>query len=326
MGEKTYKLSDEDTKILNALKENSRLSFRQISKITKVGATTIHKKVQRWVRQGLIKRFTIEIDWDLLGRSSISYVSVLVDFPQEKEVPSSHRELLSKIMKFPFVENVSSVTGRTDIVLRARARSNHEMNSFLNDLRTREGISRTETYVALYDAKKNGRGKVEVLFPFKPVHLKILQALQENSKSSLRKIADKVGISHGLVHSHLKELIEAKVIRKFTVVLDNDKVGLPIRAFVWVTFDYPMLRTVNKHQEEVVQEILKKPEVIMSTAVTGRIDAVIYVCAEDMYKLDNFVIGMRGIKGIKRTETLVASHSLQKEVSDMDALFKNARH
>lgn len=325
MGEKTYKLSNEDLKILNVLQQNSRLSFRQISKLTNAGATTIHKKVQRWIKQCLIKKFTIDINWDLLGRSSVSYVSVIVDFPHESETPSKHIGLLSTLIKYPYVESVSSVTGRTDLVLRASARSNNELNVFLNDLRTKEGVSRTETYVSLYDAKKEGRVKPESLFKYKKTHLMILQALQENSKASLRKIAIKVGISHGLVHSYLKELIDNKVIRRFTVLLDKEKMGLPINAFVWITFDYSLLRKIKKHQEEVVQDLMKKPEVLLATAVTGRIDAILYVNAEDMYKLDHFVIGLRGIRGIRRTETLVVSHSLQKEVDNMDMLFKNAR-
>lgn len=321
MKEKIYRLDEEDHKILKVLQQNCRLSYREISKLTKAGATTIHKKVQRWVKDGLIKRFTITIDWNLLGRSSLAYVSVLVYF--SGETTDKYLELFSRITKYPYVRLMSSVSGRTDFMLRASAKTNDELNAFLNEIRSLEGVSRTETYVSLYDAKKEGTEKPEKLFPYKEIHLRILRVLQEDAKLSLREIGDKLGISHSLVNSHLKELVNEKVIRKFTIIVDRKMIGYGIMAYVLITFDYPVLKKLKLHQEEVMRRIIQMPQVSYATAVTGRIDGILYVVAEDMQKLDSFVTGLRAIKGIRRTETLVISHGFEREVDDMARLFRH---
>ena len=321
MRQKEFKLSNVDLKIIKVLGENSRLSYREISKLSKVGSATIHQKVRRWLKENFIKRFTIDINWELLGRKSLAYVSVLVDFPAQKEAPKKYVEMLEKINQFSYVESVSSVTGRTDLILRASARSNDEMNQFLDNLRLLEGVSRTETYMSLFDGKKINslHGKK---FDYKESHLRILQALQENARASLRQIAKKAGISHASVHTFLKELIDNKIIMRFTVILNNEKMGLATRAYVLITFDYPLLLKLKVTQKDIVGKLIKRPEVLKATAVTGRVDAILLVNVENMYKLDEFVIGLRGIKGIKRTETLVASRHTQKEIDDISRLFK----
>ena len=214
MNAKPIKLSEKDVRILNVIKQNSKLSYREISKLTNVGATTIHKKVQKWVKKGLIKRFTIDINWELLRRSNVAYMSLLMDFPNEKGTIDTYAGILDKIFEIPQVESVASVTGRTDIIVRVRTRNSDELNSILNRLWVIEYISRTETYVGLYDGKIGNalKGKSKEKFQFKRVHLKILQVLLENAKASLREIADKVGVSHALVHSYLKELVIKRVI------------------------------------------------------------------------------------------------------------------
>ena len=175
----------------------------------------------------------------------------------------------------------------------------------------------------MYDGKIGNalKSKLEEKFPFKNTHLKILQTLQENAKASLRDIADKIGVSHALVHSYVKEMVDKRVIARFTISLDNEKMNLPIKAFVLVTFDFPSLKKIKKNQEEIIDEMLKNPKVLYGSTVTGRIDAFLLVNVGNMYKLEDLFLGIRGIKGIKRTETLVVSQILHKEDFDMDKLF-----
>ena len=246
-----------------------------------------------------------------------------MDFPNEKGAIDTYASILNEIFEVPQVESVASVTGRTDIIVRLRTGGSDELNSILNELWVIEHISRTETYVGLYDGKIGNAFKTNTdkKFQFKRTHLKILQALQENAKASLREIADKVGVSHALVHSYLKELVSKKVIARFTISMDKEKMNLPIKAFVLITFDFPLLKKIRKNEEEIINEILKNPKVLYGSTVTGRIDAILLVNVEDMRNLEELFLDIRRIKGVKRTETLVASQLLHKEVADMDRLF-----
>ena len=58
---------EKDIMIINELLKNSRSPFTEISKETKIADTTIHFRVNKLKEQNIIKRFTAEVDLDLLG-------------------------------------------------------------------------------------------------------------------------------------------------------------------------------------------------------------------------------------------------------------------
>ncbi|MHA1747020.1 MAG: Lrp/AsnC family transcriptional regulator [Promethearchaeota archaeon] len=60
-------LRGKDKEILNKLLENSRTHFVKISKECDIADTTVHFRVNKLKEQGIIKKFTIELDLDKLG-------------------------------------------------------------------------------------------------------------------------------------------------------------------------------------------------------------------------------------------------------------------
>jgi DNA-binding Lrp family transcriptional regulator len=66
------------------------------------------------------------------------------------------------------------------------------------------------------------------------VDMKLLGLLQEDSRMSYTDLAKSVGISETAIRRRIKKLIDEKVIEKFTVKLNPDKIGKPITAFVGV--------------------------------------------------------------------------------------------
>lgn len=54
-------IDEKDEEILKALKENSRISFRELANTLKIPHTTVWSRVERLKDLGVIKKFTIEI-------------------------------------------------------------------------------------------------------------------------------------------------------------------------------------------------------------------------------------------------------------------------
>ena len=54
----------------------------------------------------------------------------------------------------------------------------------------------------------------------------ILQAIQENSKQTYSDIGRQLGVAHSTVYGRIKKLEQIGVIKKWTVDLDYDKLGL----------------------------------------------------------------------------------------------------
>lgn len=61
-----YKLDEKDQKILKMLTEDSRLLWKEIGGNLGISANAARRRVLNLIDSGIIKRFTIEIDYDLI--------------------------------------------------------------------------------------------------------------------------------------------------------------------------------------------------------------------------------------------------------------------
>ena len=61
-----YKLDEKDEKILQMLSDDSRLLWKEIGGNLGISANAARRRVLNLIDSGIIKRFTIEIDYDLI--------------------------------------------------------------------------------------------------------------------------------------------------------------------------------------------------------------------------------------------------------------------
>lgn len=141
-----------DEKILEILKDNAKLSTQQISKKTLIPITTVHNRIKKMERDGIIKGYTVKLDYSKLGKGLSAYILITVDYKHLKEIKSSQHELLKKMQKHPFVEHGAMITGGNDIIIKIRVKNMGEMDEFVTThLRNIEGIDRTQTLVVLHE-------------------------------------------------------------------------------------------------------------------------------------------------------------------------------
>ena len=145
-------MAEEDMKILKELKKDSRLTTREIAKRIKSSAATVHRKLNNLVKEGYIKQFTIEPDWKKLGKTTLAYVLINVDYPHLKRKKLSQDTVAERLKHHPFVFDSVTITGRKDLVVKIRVKDIEELNKFINFLRNFEGVQQTETLVVLYEA------------------------------------------------------------------------------------------------------------------------------------------------------------------------------
>ena len=143
-------MDDKDEKILELLKENSKLTTHQLSKKLLIPITTIHNRIKKLVQEGIIKRYTLELDNKKLGKTIAAYIHITVDYRLLKQMKLSQQDLARKIKKHPSVEEAAMVTGGTDIVIKIVAKDIEELDYFVTKyLRNIEGIEKTQTMVIL---------------------------------------------------------------------------------------------------------------------------------------------------------------------------------
>ncbi len=144
------KVDDIDYRILKVLKENSKLSYRMTAKKLLLPVTTVHHRIRRLEKLGIIKGYKAIVDSKKLGNGICAYILIKTDYNALKEVKLSQQDLALKLKHKPEVEEVAMITGFKDIILKVRTKSVEELNNFVtNNLRNMDGVGTTETSVVL---------------------------------------------------------------------------------------------------------------------------------------------------------------------------------
>jgi len=138
---------------------------------------------------------------------------------------------------------------------------------------------------------------------------KIIKVLREDSSLSIRSIARKTSIPMTTVHKRIRKLRAEGIIKRYTIELDNDKVGRKIGAYIMISVDLKLLKERNKTQYTLVKEIGRIAGVEKADIVAGGTDMIAYVRVKDVRELDELILGkIQLLEGIINTETLIVIH------------------
>jgi Lrp/AsnC family leucine-responsive transcriptional regulator len=69
-----FKLDSLDIKILETLLDEGRIKFKDLAKVLRIDERMVSRRVDRLVKGGIIRKFTLEIDWSKLGFGMQAYV------------------------------------------------------------------------------------------------------------------------------------------------------------------------------------------------------------------------------------------------------------
>jgi DNA-binding Lrp family transcriptional regulator len=140
--------------------------------------------------------------------------------------------------------------------------------------------------------------------------LAILRELKLDSRRSTNQIANALGIPRATVHERIKKMGQRGVIRGFTVISDYTKLGMPVTAFILVSF----LSTPSVSQRDLAERISMMEGVFGVHLISGEYDILVKVRGESMENIGSLVIDrIRSMDGVGGTLTNV-SFSTVKDV------------
>jgi len=129
-----------DQQIIDALKENSRLTYSAIGKKIGLSEAAIRKRVKNLISKGVIKRFTVEVN---MSQRANAVVLVSVS-------PSTSTSTISeKLCRIEGIKDVHEITGQYDIFVNISAPSIAEVNKCVDEIRSVEGVVNTNTMIIL---------------------------------------------------------------------------------------------------------------------------------------------------------------------------------
>ncbi|MBS3132880.1 Lrp/AsnC family transcriptional regulator [Candidatus Woesearchaeota archaeon] len=140
-------IDDKDMLILEELKLNSDVTTKKLAFKLGMPQTTIHNRIKRLKKLGIIKKYVAVLDYKKLGKAITAYILVDVDY-------DLHYLILKKMVPMPFVHNIVATTGPNDLMLKVVARDAGELGEIvLKKLKSIAGVRRTETLLELESVK-----------------------------------------------------------------------------------------------------------------------------------------------------------------------------
>ncbi|MBI2971904.1 MAG: Lrp/AsnC family transcriptional regulator [Candidatus Aenigmarchaeota archaeon] len=136
-------LSKKDERILSLLKKNAKLSSKQISGQTGIPVTTVHNRIKKLERDGVIRGYRAIVAREKTGKNVHAFVHIELGMKREQAV-------VKTLEQMPEVEAWYILTGETDILLKVSVADVHELNDLvLNKLKTVKSIKKTQTSLVL---------------------------------------------------------------------------------------------------------------------------------------------------------------------------------
>ena len=137
--------------------------------------------------------------------------------------------------------------------------------------------------------------------------MKLLQELTKDSSISVPNLSKKLGINASVLYSRINRLVKKKLIKRFTIVVDDTLLGIGVKALVGVNRDPKLKDSIHK-------QLMETPEVVSISEVTGRFDMIVRVSADNLESLHTVVIEKIGkIDGLQNTETFVELQRTDKD-------------
>ena len=137
----------------------------------------------------------------------------------------------------------------------------------------------------------------------------ILQALQENAKQTYTEIGRRFGVAHSTVYDRIKKMEENNVIKKYTTVVDLEKVGVKYITAIMTVFTDP------KESENVARKLSESREALeVSTSLSEELSIIAKVVAKDQDKLHSFIAQkVAPLPGVLRIRTSIITRKYKEE-------------
>jgi Lrp/AsnC family transcriptional regulator for asnA, asnC and gidA len=132
--------------------------------------------------------------------------------------------------------------------------------------------------------------------------LKILSELSKDASISVPRLSKKININASVVYSRIKRLLKRGLIKKFTIIINDEALGFSVRSLTGINMD-------SKLRDNVLNELFKIAE------VTGRFDILVTMTARSLDEIHQLISEKVGhVEGVQKTETFIEMRKTAREI------------
>lgn len=132
-----------DRHILAVLQENCKLPLAKIGERVGLSAPSVNERIRKLEESGVIRGYTAVLDARKLGKDVTAFIGVFIEHP--RLIGKFEREL----NQLEAVQECHHITGQHTILLKLKADNTSKLEELIKEIRSIEGVARTETSVVL---------------------------------------------------------------------------------------------------------------------------------------------------------------------------------
>jgi Lrp/AsnC family transcriptional regulator for asnA, asnC and gidA len=135
-------------RILDALSKNSSLPFVELAKQIGISDATIHTRVKKLLTLGVIKKFTIFVDNDLLGYDHLAFINLKIERGRTEETTNN-------LMKIDEILEIHEIYDKFDLLIKIRTKNLDNLRDIIvNKILSINYIKETELMSVLRTRKE----------------------------------------------------------------------------------------------------------------------------------------------------------------------------
>jgi Lrp/AsnC family transcriptional regulator for asnA, asnC and gidA len=122
--------------LLKLLKENSRVPYTELARRFGVSETAVRKKMRKLEEDGVIRKYTVELDPKKMGYDANAIIGV-------DTTPERYMDVMEKLKVMKDVACMYSSSGDHMICIECWFRDSRKLREFLKNVEELEGVTRT---------------------------------------------------------------------------------------------------------------------------------------------------------------------------------------
>jgi len=126
---------------------------------------------------------------------------------------------------------------------------------------------------------------------------KILETLRRDARTPFTEVGRNLGISDATVHVRVKRMMDEGIIKRYTVVVDQEAFGRNVHGFMLINVKPGSL-------EDVANQLVENERVSAVYEIHGPNDLIVKVEAGSLDEMRNLVLKVREIPNVATSELI----------------------
>ena len=143
-------MDEKDEIIIRVLERKAGLSSRYLSKMVGLPISTVHRRVKKLEREGVITGYKALVNYEKTARpiGALLLINLGEHIPGRGHI--SKKDIIDALRKFEEIEEITEVqTSDFDLVIKARLQSLKKLSALIEELRSIEGIEETSSAIII---------------------------------------------------------------------------------------------------------------------------------------------------------------------------------